>query len=100
MQELKAVTSQLRQLMLENQSQTKSASKIGSGDVRYFQLAAGVEVFSEGDISFNKLKEKKPEANGFKWWVTSLMPGTRVGGPVLLCNNSGGSAGDDTGVNR
>ncbi len=84
--ELKAVTSQLRQVMLENQSQTRSASKISFGDVQHFQVAANVEVIGGGDISFDKLKEKKPEADGFKWWVTSLMPGTRVGGPVLFCS--------------
>jgi hypothetical protein len=81
--ELKAVTSQLRQVMLENQSQTRSASKISFGDVQQFQVAASVEVIGEGDISFDKLKEKKPEADSFKWWVTS-----RSGRPVLFCNNA------------
>ena len=58
----------MREATLDSRSETKAASVINAYDLQCFLEAANIHVLGlEGDVSFDDLTTKKPEATGFAW---------------------------------
>ena len=65
---LAILTTAMCEATLDSRSETKAASVINAYDLQRFLEAANIQVLGlEGDVSFDDLTTKKPEATGFAW---------------------------------
>ena len=65
---LATLTTAMREATLDSRSETRAASRITSSDLQRYIEAANIQVLGlDGDLSFDDLVTKKPEATGFTW---------------------------------